>query len=42
MPSYVEDMAKVWVGAGRAQETSQAVLDVLDDGSVPFGAVAGA
>lgn len=36
---HVEDMAKVWVGAGMAQETSQAVLDVLADGSVPFGAV---
>lgn len=37
--SYVTDMAKVWVGAGMAQETSQAVLEALADGSVPFGAV---
>ena len=39
MPSYVEDMAKVWVGGEAAQETSQAVLEALADGSVPFGAV---
>jgi len=38
---HVEDMAKVWVGAGMAQETSQAVLEALADSSVPFGAVAG-
>lgn len=41
---YVEDMAKVWVGGGRAQEASQAVLDVLAGAgaasSVPFGALA--
>ncbi|WP_270813882.1 helix-turn-helix domain-containing protein [Exiguobacterium sp. CinTr1] len=39
---HVEDMAKVWVGAGMAQETAQAVLDVLADGSVPFGSLEGA
>lgn len=39
---YVNDMAKVWVGAGMAQKTSQAVLEALADGSVPFGALEGA
>lgn len=37
---YVEDMAKVWVGVGREQEASQAVLDVLANAGVPFGALA--
>lgn len=36
---HVEDMAKVWVGAGMAQEASQAVLEALACDSVPFGAV---
>lgn len=40
--SYVEDMAKVWVGAGMAQEASYAVLDVLSGGGAPFGAFVGA
>lgn len=37
---YVEDMAKVWVGGGRAQEASQAALNVLADAGVPFGSLA--
>ena len=40
MASYVADMAKVWVGGGRAQEASQAVLDVLAGAGVPFGSLA--
>lgn len=44
MASYVADMAKVWVGGGRAQEASQAVLDALADAGiasgVPFGSLA--
>lgn len=39
---HVEDMAKVWVGAGMAQEASYAVLDTLTSGRAPFGAFAGA
>lgn len=43
---HVDDMAKVWVGAGMAQEASYAVLDTLSGGScvsgAPFGAFAGA
>lgn len=39
---HVEDMAKVWVGAGMAQEASYAVLYTLSGGGAPFGAVAGA
>lgn len=39
---HVEDMAKVWVGAGMAQEASYAVLEALQADSVPFGAFAGA
>lgn len=39
---HVEDMAKVWVGTGMAQEASQAVLEALADASVPFRAFASA